>query len=77
MSIYLPHNPARVMVKIRIQHENPATLEKIRKRLLKANPDMIMGKPRKGSNPKYEGQQKYACYGDIKIGVKRNRREKL
>jgi hypothetical protein len=45
--------------------------------LLKANPDMIMGKPRKGSNPKYEGQQKYACYGDIKIGVKRNRREKL
>ena len=65
------------MVKIRIQHEDPDLLAKIRRRLLKANPDMILGNPRKGSNPKYDGKQKYACYGDIKIGVKRQRRSKL
>lgn len=62
------------MVKIRLQGTDPKELEKIRARLLKANPDMILGKPRKGTNPKYEGNQKYACYGDFKPGIKRHRR---
>jgi hypothetical protein len=51
----------------------------MRKKLLKKHKHLILGKPRKGTNPKYEGNQKYSSYGDFKYDqhgkeVKRARR---
>jgi hypothetical protein len=65
-------------IKIRIQGtESEVTF--MRKKLLKKHKHLILGKPRKGTNPKYEGNQKYSSYGDFKYDqhgkeVKRARR---
>jgi len=65
---------AKVKVKVRIQANNQAEAAKARTLLLKRCPELILANPRKGSNPKYAGQQKWACYGDFEFGAVRKRR---
>ena len=60
-------------VKVRIQG-NEKDVEKLRAILLDRCPELILGSPRKGTNPKYKDQQKYACYGDFDFNKKRKRR---
>ncbi len=62
-------------VKIRLQG-NLKDVEKLRKHLLKSHPQLIISKPRKGTNPKYKGNQKYSAYGDYQFNTKRKRRIK-
>ena len=33
-----------------------------------------MGKPRQGTNPKYEGQQRYASYGELDLSKRKSRK---
>jgi len=61
-------------VKVRIQGDTFQDCERLRQRFLKKHPELILGKPRKGANPKYEGRQKWASYGDFQYGVIRKRR---
>lgn len=60
-------------VKVRLQGSEKE-VEKLRKLLLERCPELILGKPRRGTNPKYEPNQKYASYGDFQFGKKRARR---
>lgn len=60
-------------VKVRIQGTKEE-VEAVRRLLLAAHPDMILGKAREGTNPKYAGRQKWSCYGDITPGIVRRRR---
>lgn len=60
-------------VKVRLQGTK-AEVEKLRKHFLKKHPQMIISKPREGTNPKYAGNQKWACYGDYQFGAIRKRR---
>ena len=62
-------------VKVRIQGTKEE-VEAVRRLLLAAHPDLILGKPREGTNPKYAGRQKWSSYGDITPGVVRKRRNK-
>ena len=59
-------------VRIRIQSRNKKDLE--RNHLLKSHSQMILSKPREGTNPKYEGRQAWSCYGDYWFGHIRRRR---
>lgn len=61
-------------VKIRIQGDQK-DVEKVKQILLDRCPELILGKPRRGTNPKYEPNQKYASYGDFIPGKKRRRRK--
>jgi len=61
-------------VRIRIQSRNKKDLEKMRNHLLKKHPQMILSKPREGTNPKYEGRQAWSSYGDYWFGHIRRRR---
>lgn len=61
-------------VKVRLQADTFQECERLRQHFLKAHPELILSKPRPGSNPRYEGRQKWACYGDFKHGVIRRRR---
>jgi len=63
-------------VRVRIQSRNKADLERIRRKLLKDHPQMILSKPREGTNPKYDGRQAWSSYGDYWIGHIRRRRTK-
>ena len=60
-------------VKVRLQGTK-AEVEKLRKHFLKKHPQMILSKPREGTNPKYANNQKWASYGDYQFGVIRKRR---
>jgi len=60
-------------VKVRIQGDLKE-VTRLRKHLLKTHPQLILGKPREGTNPKYQGRQKWSCYGDYKFGIVRMRR---
>lgn len=62
-------------VKVRIQG-NEKDVERLKKILLDRCPELILGTPRRGSNPKYEPNQKYASYGDFQFNTKRKRRGK-
>lgn len=62
-------------VKVRIQGSEPE-VEKLREILLERCPELILGKPRRGTNPKYEPNQKYASYGDFQFETVRKRRGK-
>ena len=62
-------------VKVRIQCQDPLSIERVRKILLHRCPELILASPRVGTNPKYEGKQKLACYGDFKINSIRKRRK--
>lgn len=67
-----------MQIKIRIQGtEQEVTF--MRNILLKTHMNLILSKPREGTNPKYDGNQKWSCYGDFKydsfaLPVKRHRR---
>ena len=50
-------------VRIRLMAESKREIERLRNHMLKKHPQMIMAKPRKGSNPKYQSKQKWFCYG--------------
>lgn len=54
------------MVKIRIQGDSQ-TIELVRSYLLQIHEGLILSKPKKGNNPKYENNQIYASYGDIQF----------
>ena len=60
-------------VKVRLQG-NKKDVEKLRKHLLKKCPQLILGKPREGTNPKYDGAQKWSSYGDYWFGKIRRRK---
>tara|TARA_R100001086_G_scaffold217617_1_gene134075 strand:- start:190 stop:384 length:195 start_codon:yes stop_codon:yes gene_type:complete len=62
-------------VKVRLQGSKE-DVEKVRQMMLKMHRDMILAKPREGTNPKYAGRQKWSSYGDITPGVIRKRRSK-
>jgi hypothetical protein len=61
-------------VKVRIQG-NEKDVERLRAILLDRCPELILGSPRRGTNPKYEPNQKYASYGDFQFNTKRKRRK--
>ena len=61
-------------VKLRIQGENEKEVQRLRRLLLKRCPELILANPREGSNPKYQGKQKWAAYGDFEFGKVRRRR---
>ena len=64
-----------MMMKVRIRLQgSEKEVERLRTHLLKKHPQMIMSKPREGTNPKYAGRQKWACYGDYEFGKIRRRR---
>lgn len=42
-------------------------VEIMRTKLLKKHKNLILGKPREGTNPKYDGNQKWSSYGDFKF----------
>ena len=60
-------------VRIRLQGTK-SEVDRLRKHLLKKHPQMILSKPREGTNPRYEGRQKWACYGDYQFNKIRRRR---
>lgn len=60
-------------VKIRLQGTKKE-VERMRKHLLKKHPQLILGKAREGTNPKYTGNQKWSSYGDYWFGHIRKRR---
>ena len=60
-------------VKVRIQGQEK-DVERLKAILLERCPELILGKPRRGTNPKYEHNQKYASYGDFQFNTKRKRR---
>ena len=60
-------------VKVRIQGDEKE-VEKLRAILLERCPELILAKPRRGTNPKYEPNQKYSSYGDFEFNTKRKRR---
>jgi len=62
-------------VKVRIQGSEK-DVQKLRKILLERCPELILANPRRGTNPKYEPNQKYASYGDFQFNTKRKRRKK-
>ena len=77
MALYCLTSPGEkkmTKVKVRLQANTKEDCEKLRKHFLKKHPQMIMSKPREGTNPKYEGRQKWSCYGDYQFGVIRQRR---
>ncbi len=62
-------------VKIRLQGAEK-DVAKLRKHLLKAHPQLILAHPREGTNPKYDGRQKWSAYGDYEFNKIRRRRNK-
>ena len=60
-------------LKVRIQGTKEE-VEKLRRIMLRTHAGLILGKPRKGTNPKYDGNQQWASYGDYKFGTIRHRR---
>lgn len=62
-------------VKVRIQGSEK-DVEKLRKILLERCPELVLGSPRQGTNPKYDGNQKFSSYGDFQFNSKRKRRKK-
>lgn len=60
-------------LKVRIQGTKEE-VEKLRSIMLNTHAGLILSKPRKGTNPKYDGNQQYASYGDYQFGTIRRRR---
>ena len=61
-------------VKIRLMSHSKTDVEKLRRHILKKHPQAILGHPRQGANPKYEGAHKWFVYGDYEFGKIRRRR---
>ena len=63
------------VVKVRLQGD-PEMVEELRQLLLTAHEELVLGRPREGTNPKYAGNQQWSSYGNWKINTKRQRRSK-
>jgi hypothetical protein len=63
------------VVKVRLQGDKEL-VDKLRELLLTAHEELVLGKPREGTNPKYAGNQQWASYGNFKFNTKRQRRSK-
>ena len=61
-------------VKIRLMAGSESSINRMRNHMLKKHPQMIMSKPRMGTNPKYASRPKWFCYGDYEFGKIRRRR---
>jgi len=61
-------------VKVRLQGTEEEVAF-VRDLFLKMHPDLILASPREGTNPKYDGNQKWSSYGDITPGIKRKRKK--
>ena len=61
-------------VKIRLMSTSKSDVEKLRRHFLKSHPQAILAKPRMGTNPKYDDNQKWFVYGDYEFGKVRRRR---
>jgi hypothetical protein len=61
-------------IKIRIQGDE-ATVTLVRAYLLNCHKGLILGTPRKGTNPKYDDNQKYSSYGDIQFTILGEKRQ--
>ena len=66
----------RPVVKVRLQSESDLEIDRVAEIILQRCPELILAAARIGTNPKYAGKQKYARYGDFKIGVIRKRRSR-
>ena len=63
-----------VKVKVRLMGTEKE-VTRLRNHLLKKHPQMILGKPQRGNNPRYdEIGQKWFVYGDYEFGKIRRRR---
>ena len=60
-------------VKVRLQGSE-AEVNQLRDILLQRCPELILARPRKGTNPKYDGNQKWSSYGDFIANKIRRRR---
>tara|TARA_Y100000004_G_C8897048_1_gene404637 strand:+ start:647 stop:835 length:189 start_codon:yes stop_codon:yes gene_type:complete len=58
-------------VKVRLVAPSKNDVEKLRRHFLKKHPQLIMSKPKQGSNPKYDN---WLSYGDYEFGKIRRRR---
>ena len=61
------------LVKVRLQGDEK-DVEALRQLLLEKCPELVLGKAREGTNPKYAGKQKWASYGNYIFNVIRKRR---
>jgi hypothetical protein len=61
------------LVKVRLQGDEE-DVEALRKILLEKCPELVLGKARKGTNPKYNNNQKWASYGNFIFNLIRKRR---
>ena len=73
-----PDTPT-ILVPVRFKTDNEEDALFVRKLFLEVLPGLSLNSPREGSNPKYDGNQKWFVYGDIKLTkdgsqVKRRRR---
>ena len=58
------------IVKVRIQADSREEADQAIQFLTNATSGAVtMGKPREGTNPKYEGNQKWASYGELDLSV--------
>lgn len=62
------------LVKVRLQGE-PEDVEELRKLLLEKCPELVLGKAREGTNPRYAHNQKWSSYGNYIFGIIRKRRK--
>ena len=62
------------LVKVRLQGE-PDDVEELRKIFLEKFPELVLGKAREGTNPKYAHNQKWSSYGNYIFGIIRKRRK--
>lgn len=63
------------IVKLRIQAESKVDADEAIEYLVNMTSGAAkMGKPREGSNPKYEGQQKWMSYGELDLLRRKGRK---
>ena len=60
-------------LKVRLQGTKE-DVEMLRRIMLDAHAGLILSKPRIGMNPRYDGNQQWASYGDFKFATVRHRR---
>jgi hypothetical protein len=61
-------------VKIRIQGDE-TTVKLVKSYLLDCHEGLVLSTPRKGTNPKYDDNQQYSSYGDIKFSILGEKRQ--
>ena len=53
-----------MIIKVRLTADSEQEAQTAREHLQQLVPGLKFQSPRQGSNPKYEGQQKWFCYGE-------------